>query len=147
NRFSNRVSIKGAVFRPGDFELKPGMSLKQLIDIAGGLREDAFADRGVILRQNDDLTLSSKAFVVKDVVTGKENVALKREDVVTISSIFDLRDALIVNLEGAVRNPGAFVYDDSLTVKDLILRGGGLTEWANPKSLEISRRIKSPDIK
>lgn len=147
NRFANRVSIKGAVFRPGDFELKPGMTLKQLIEMAGGLREDAFADRGLILRQNGDLTLSSKAFLVKDVVAGRENLLLKREDVVSISSILDLRDALTVNIGGAVRSPGIFSYSDSLTLKDLILKGGGFSETANPGSVEISRRIVNPDIK
>ena len=147
SRFSNRVSIKGAVYRPGDFELKPGMTLKQLIEIAGGLREDAFTDRGIISRQNDDLTLASKAFVVRDVMIGTEIVSLKREDVVSITSILNLRDALTVSLDGSVRNPGTYAYSDSLTLKDLILKGGGLSETANPKSVEISRRVINPDIK
>lgn len=147
NRFSNRVTLKGAVMRPGDFELKPGMSLKQLIETAGGLREDAFAERGLILRQNDDLTLSTRAFVVKDILNGKEIVPLKKEDVISITSILDLRDALTVSLEGAVRNGGTFPFSDSITVKDLILKGGGFSESANPKTVEISRRIKKPDIR
>jgi protein involved in polysaccharide export with SLBB domain len=147
NRFSNRVTLKGAVLRPGDFELKPGMSLKQLLETAGGLRPDAFTERGLILRQNDDLTLSSKSFVVRDILSGKETVLLKREDVISISSILDLRDALTVDIEGAVRKPGTYAFSDSLTIKDLVLKGGGFSETANPTTVEISRRIKNPDIK
>lgn len=146
-RFQNRVTIKGAVMRPGNFELKEGMNLQQLLQAAGGLREDAFTDRGLILRQNDDLTLSSKSFSVNDILSGKQEVLLKREDVVTISSILELKDAFTVNIEGAVRFPGTFAYSDNMTVKDLILKGGGFSESANPKAVEISRRIKNPDIR
>ncbi|CAN5453981.1 SLBB domain-containing protein [soil metagenome] len=146
NRFTNRVTIKGAVLRPGDFELKPGMTLQQLIENAGGLRPDAYTDRGFIQRQNDDLTFSSKSFVVRDVVNGTEAVPLKKEDVISVSSILELKDALTVNIEGAVRTPGTFSYSDSFTLKDLILKGGGFSETANPKAVEISRRIKNPDI-
>ncbi|MES2646938.1 MAG: SLBB domain-containing protein [Bacteroidota bacterium] len=146
NRFSNRVTVEGAILRPGDFELKPGMTLKQLLEIAGGLREDAFTERGLIKRQKNDLTYTTKSFVVRDVISGKENVLLNREDVVSITSILDLRDELLVNLGGSVRNPGDFNYTDSLTLKDLILKGGGFLETANTASVEISRRIKNPDI-
>lgn len=146
SRFANRITIEGAVMRPGDYELKPGMQLKDLVEMAGGLREDAFGDRGLIRRQNPDLTLSGRSFSVRAVMGGNEIVPLKREDLVTISSILDLKDAPVVNIEGAVRNGGTFNYYEGLTVKDLILKAGGFNEAANNSSVEISRRIKNPDL-
>jgi protein involved in polysaccharide export with SLBB domain len=145
NRFRNRVSITGAVLRPGDYELKAGMGLKELIELAGGLREDAFGDRGLIRRQNPDMTLASRSFVVSNVISGKENVPLEKEDLISISSILDLKDAPTVNIEGAVRNGGTFTYAQGITVKDLILKSGGFTESANISSIEVSRRIKNSD--
>lgn len=147
NRFRNRVTIEGAVFRPGDYELKSGMTLKDLLEMAGGLRPDAFTQRGLIRRQNPDLTLASRSFVLSDVVSGKEMVPLSREDIVTISSILELKDAPTVNIEGAIRNGGTFPYAAGLTVKDLILKAGGFLESANISSIEVSKRVKNPDPK
>jgi len=145
-KFNNRISIKGAVNRPGDFELKPGMTLQDLLLTSGGIREDAFKDRGLILRQNPDKTLSSKSFVLTDVLSGREVIPLQKEDVVTITSIFDLKDAPTVNLAGAVRNNGIYSYTPGLTIKDLVLKGGGFTEDASPSSIEISRNISNADV-
>jgi protein involved in polysaccharide export with SLBB domain len=146
-KFTNRVTIGGAVFRPGDFELKQGMTLKELVETAGGLRPDAFLDRGLILRQNPDLTLASKSFEVRNILSGNENIFLQKEDVVTIASILDMKDASTVNIDGAVRRGGTFAYTKGLTVKDLVLKGGGFAENANISGIEISRRIQNPDIK
>jgi protein involved in polysaccharide export with SLBB domain len=146
SRFINRVSLKGAVMRPGNFELKPGMTLKQLIEEAGGVRPDAFLARGFVSRLDDDFTQSSISFGVKTVMSGEENVLLKREDVVSISSLFDLKDVLTINIEGEVRKPGIYVFSENLMLKDLVLQAGGLTEAANFKNVEIFRRIKNPDV-
>lgn len=146
NRYLNRVSVAGAVMRPGDFELKPGMKLKDLIELAGGVREDAYLDRAIISRLNEDLTASTVSFTVKDVITGKTDVTLKKEDAIRISSIFDLKDQQTLTIEGEVRNPGSFAYSQKITLRDLILKAGNFTEAANPKMVEISRRIKNTDV-
>lgn len=147
SRFSNRVILEGAVFRPGQYELKPGMTLADLLETAGGVREDAFPERGIITRLNNDLTISTTAFVLRDVLQGSQTVPLKREDVINIPSILDLRDARTVNIEGAVRAPGTYYFSENLTLKDLVLKAGGFTETANPKTVEVSRRIRNPDIR
>lgn len=146
NRYLNRVSISGAVMRPGDFELKASMKLLDLIELAGGAREDAYFDRAIISRVNDDLTSSTLSFAVKDILSGKTDLPLKREDAVKISSIFELKDQQTLTIEGEVRNPGSFAYSQKITLRDLILKAGNFTESANPKTIEISRRIKNTDV-
>jgi protein involved in polysaccharide export with SLBB domain len=146
SRFANRVQISGAVFRPGIFELDSGLSLKGLLKKADGVKEDAFLNRGYILRLNADNTSSFLSFNVEKVLKGTEaDIPLQREDQVTISSIFDLRDEYSVAVRGEVRRPGTFKYAENLTVESAIQMAGGFKEGATSKRVEISRRIKGVD--
>jgi len=146
NRYENRVTINGAVFRPGHYELQKGLTVSQLIKKAAGLKEDAFTGRGSIIRLKADNSTEQISFSVQDVInnTGTD-IALQREDVVTISSIFDLRGQYRVSIKGEVRKPGEFVYADSMKVADLIIRAGGFTEGASAKRIEVSRRVFDSD--
>jgi len=145
-RFENRVTIIGAVFRPGQFELEKGLTLSQLIAKAAGLKEDAFASRGYITRLKPDNTIESISFDPKAIV-GKTttDIPLQREDVITIRSIFDLRDNYKVTINGEVRKGGEFAYADNMTVEDLIIQAGGFSEGASSKRIEIARRVNNSD--
>jgi protein involved in polysaccharide export with SLBB domain len=100
DRYENRVVIQGAVFRPGQFELKNGFTLSQLIKNAGGLTEDAFTGRGSITRLNPDNTNQQVSFNVQDVLSKPSaDIILQREDIVTITSIFDLRDKYKITIK------------------------------------------------
>lgn len=144
DRFKNRVVVNGAVQRPGDYELEKGLTLSKLIAKADGLREDAFMSRGLIIRLKPDNTTESVSFNVQEVVNKTTaDILLQREDIVSIASIFDLRDAYNVTVKGAVRRPGNFAYADSLTVEDLIIKAGGLAEGASTRRIEVSRRINN----
>lgn len=146
NRYENRVHIEGAVFRPGDFELDKGLTVSQLIQKADGLKEDAFTGRGNIIRLNPDNTTQLIAFNVLDVMNkATADIALQREDIVQITSIFDLRDSYVVNIKGEVRLPGQFAYAENMSVQDLIIKAGGFTEGASPKRIEVARRIDNAD--
>lgn len=145
-RFANRVEIKGAVFRPGQYELENGLTLKQLIQKADGLKEDAFLNRGYISRLNSDNSLALLSFDVDKVLKGEEqDIPLKREDKVTISSIFDLRDEYRVDIKGEVRFPGTFVYAEGMNLQSLIQMAGGFRQGATPSRIEIARRIQNSD--
>jgi protein involved in polysaccharide export with SLBB domain len=145
-RFENRVSINGAVFRPGQFELEKGLTLSQLIAKAAGLKEDVFASRGYIKRLKPDNTTESIPFDTKGIVTKTSaDIPLQREDIVTIPSIFDLRDNYKVTINGEVRKGGDFAYADNMTVEDLIIQAGGFSEGASSKRIEIARRINNSD--
>lgn len=142
NRFSNRIELRGAVMRPGEYELTPGMTLKELILKAEGLREDAYKIRGSISRLQDDFQPQSLSFDVAGVLDGTQpDILLKREDSVSIVSLFDLRSRYEVNIIGEVRKPGLYEFQDSISLKDLIFQSGGFTEGATPKRIEVARRI------
>jgi protein involved in polysaccharide export with SLBB domain len=146
NRFSNRVSINGAVYRPGEYELKDGMTLKQLIASADGLREDAFAGRATLHRLKADLSPELVSFDVEKLLSGQqEDIPLHREDRINIYSKFDLKEGYFIDIQGEVLNPGTVLYEEGITVQDLILQAGGLKEGASVKRIEISRRIKDAD--
>ncbi|WP_316786211.1 SLBB domain-containing protein [Pedobacter frigiditerrae] len=146
DRFQNRVEIIGAVFRPGIFELKNGLTLKALIAKAEGLKEDAFLNRGYINRLNTDNTQALIPFDLQKVMAGTESdITLQREDKITINSLFDLRDEYIVNIQGEVRSPGTFDYADNMTLESVIQMAGGFKEGATPNRIEVSRRVKNSD--
>ncbi len=143
DRFANRVTIKGALFREGAFELEKGLTLSGLISKAEGLREDAFLNRGYIVRKKEDLSTEVISFDPAAIVNGTaKDIPLKREDIVTIPSIFDLKEAYKLTIDGEVRAPGVYDFAEGTTLEDLILRAGGFTESATGKRVDISRRIR-----
>jgi len=145
-RFENRVEILGAVFRPGVYALEPGLTLSGLIQKADGIKEDAFLSRGYINRLNPDKTQFFVSFDVAKILSGQEkDILLTREDKVTISSIFDLREEYTVTIQGEVRAPGTFAYGENIALEDVIQMAGGLKEGASPNRIEVSRRIKDAD--
>ncbi|WP_179415492.1 SLBB domain-containing protein [Mucilaginibacter sp. E4BP6] len=145
NRYENRVTITGAVFKPGEYELQKGLTLYQLITNAAGLTEDAFTDRGTITRLKPDNTTEIISFNLKDIENKVTDIPLQREDVVSISSIWDLRDNYTVTINGEVRRPGRFAFADNMKVEDLILKAGGFAEGASTKRIEVARRISNSD--
>jgi protein involved in polysaccharide export with SLBB domain len=137
DRYTNRIKITGAVFREGTYELSPGMTVGDLIKKADGLREDAFKNRGQIFRLKDNLSKEIVSFSPES----NTGIVLKREDSIVIKSILELRDDYYISVQGEVRVPGFYEYNDSLTLKDLILQSGGLTDAAYPQKIEVARLI------
>lgn len=143
-RFENRIRIEGAVFRPGQYELESGLTLKSLISKAEGLKEDAFLPRAFITRLKSDNNLELVPFNPGKIMNGSDpDVILRREDVVTISSIFDLKDEYNVSIEGEVRNPGQFPFAENMNLEDLIIKAGGLNEGASVTRIEVARRVNN----
>ena len=146
-RYENRISIAGAVYRPGDYQLTKGLKLSGLIKKAEGLKEEAFLERGVITRKKEDLSLEAISFSVRDVVNGKSDVVLQREDRVQISSVFDLREARTVEIVGEVQFPGTYAWAESMKIADLIFQAGGFLENAEVSSVEVSRVLDYNETK
>jgi len=146
-RFANRVSILGAVFRPGLYGMEPGMTLKQLLEQADGVREDAFLERGIINRLRADNSAELINFNVREVLAGTAtDIPLKREDKIEIASIFDLRDEYKFTVQGEVRLPGDFPFASNATLGDLIQKAGGLNESAKNARIEIARRLNNREV-
>ncbi|MBX2951471.1 MAG: SLBB domain-containing protein [Leadbetterella sp.] len=146
DRFENRVKLDGAVFRPGFYELTPGLTFLSLIKKAEGLKEDAFLNRAYITRLLPDNRLELISVDIAGIMSGAQpDIPLKREDVISIASVFDLKEEQTVTIDGDVRNPGAFAFVKNMSLEELIIKAGGLRESANPYRIEVARRIISED--
>lgn len=147
NRFANRVQIKGAVFREGNYALTEGLTLVQLINNAEGIRGEANLERASILRTNEDLTTEVLSVNLRNILNSSQpDIALQREDVVRVSSIYDLKEEIYVKVTGEVRNPGTYPFSSEMSVEDLIVLAGGLHESANINDIEIARRLVNPEV-
>jgi protein involved in polysaccharide export with SLBB domain len=147
NRYDNKVTISGAVYRPGTYELEKGFTLAKLIAKADGLKEDAFKERGVIVRINDtDLTKKIIPFSVQDVAAKKlSDVLLQKNDEVIIGEAEAYKEKYTLTLEGEVKKPGIFPYFQGITLNDLLFLAEGVTDAAAINNIEIARRVKSDD--
>ncbi len=153
DRFENLVSIEGAIFRPGEYSLDSNPSLMSLINSAEGLKEESLRGRITIIRTNEDLSISSISVNLTDMASGKvSDQALKRQDRVIVPSIFDLTETSFVKIQGAINNAGAnegveVPFIKNMTIQDLIVQVGGLTEAASLSKVEIVRRKRNVDPK
>jgi protein involved in polysaccharide export with SLBB domain len=145
NRYANRVSIKGAVFRGGEFALTEGLTLSGLIKKADGLKEDAYLPKATLFRQSEDLTPTVQSIDLQKVLKGEGDLILKKEDVLEVYSKFEIREAFTLSINGAVIKPATFQFSENMHVKDLIYMAGGLKENAG-KDIEIARRKKDANI-
>lgn len=141
DEFENRVTIDGAVYRPGEYEWNAGMSLFGLIQKAENLKKDAFLSRGMIIRENADKTTTNIPFDVNEIMSRKTDILLQPEDMVMIKSHFDLREQPYITVSGEVLNPGEFLFSDSLTLSDAIFLANGFTEGADSTFIEVARRL------
>jgi protein involved in polysaccharide export with SLBB domain len=147
DRYSNRVQIKGAVYREGTFALSEGLTLSKLIENAEGLRGDAYLKQASILRTKSDLSTQMIQVNLEQILNGTApDLPLQREDVVRISSIYDIQNERYVQVLGEVMRPGVYPYSESMTVEDLLIQAGGFQESANPSDIEIARRLEDSDL-
>ncbi|MBA4277231.1 SLBB domain-containing protein [Flavobacterium sp.] len=147
NRFENRIKIEGAVFRPDTYSFYEGMRISDLIAQADGLKEDAYADRATIVRLKPDLTTEAVNVNLSKVLAGDAaaNISLQKEDIVTVYSILDFREEYKITVDGEIKKPGVYDYQDNLTLNDLLVQAGGLTGSAS-KRVEVARMIQSDEI-
>lgn len=146
DKFSNRVSVAGAVFRPGDYALTQKIgTVKQLINIAEGITEDAFLNRVILYREKEDLTQEMLAIDLGKLLRGEiEDISLRKNDRLYIPSRNSLREAYQVTIHGAVKNPQTFPYVENMTLEDAVIYAGGLLEAASEMRIDVARRIKDP---
>jgi protein involved in polysaccharide export with SLBB domain len=103
DRFDNKITVIGEVFRPGDFAVEGNESLLKIISRAGGLKEDAFLDRILVERINEDLSRTNLSVNLKEVILdNSKDIKLKREDKISIFSILDLREKYTVTIHGEI---------------------------------------------
>ena len=140
NLFENRVSIDGAVYRPGTYALEENMKLSALLTKAGGLVPNYFSERGLIVRLDDQLYPTTIPFNVNDVISGTNDPILKKEDQVMIRDIFSIGERKTIRILGEVMKPEEYSFYRNMTLKDLIFLAGGMKEAASESYIEVARR-------
>ncbi len=144
NRIANKVSVGGAVFRPGEYALAKNATVGQLIKNAEGLREDAFLNRATIRRLRDNLDPELISVDLGKLLRNEvPDLVLRQGDSLHINTVHDLRQKRTVSIRGAVNQAGTFEFADSMTVANLVVMGGGFSEAATASRMEIARRIKN----
>ena len=144
DRYDNRVTIEGAVYRGGNYALSNQIStVKELIEAAGGLRDNAFLNRAIIYREKPDWTSEMVTIDLGGLMNGSvADIALQKNDRVVITTIEGMRQEQTVTIYGAVGEPGTYDYAENMTIEDLLVDAGGLLESASTVNVSISRRIK-----
>lgn len=139
----NFATVTGNVQRPGDYELKPGMSAKDLIEKAEGLRHGSYLERAEISRFKDDRTREIIPLNLGNLLRGDEgaNPLLKEWDVLTVYSKSDVRQPAFIEVAGAVNRPGQYELTENMHLSDLIFRAGGLRQTASLKNAELFRIV------
>lgn len=146
DRYTNRVEVQGAVFRPGMYAISSNMqTIGQLISTAEGLTEDAYRGRALLYREGPELQLQVMAVDLNNILNGTEpDIALRPNDMLVISSIQELESKGALTINGQVLDPGSYPYAENTTVEDLIIQAGGLLEGASTARVDIARRIIDP---
>lgn len=146
DRYENKLEIRGAVYRPGIYQLCDNIStVSQLIAKADGLTGDAFTNRAILHREKEDLTLEVIPLDIRSILNGTvPDVVLQKNDALYIPSIHDLQDMGFITVSGEVARPGDYVFADNTTLEDIIIQAGGLLESASMVKVDVSRRVKDP---
>ena len=145
-RYSNMVEIRGAVFRPGMYQLGSEISsVRSLIEHAEGVTEDAFTAHAVMHRMKANRSLEVLQIDIDGIMSGKvADIPLKNEDVLYVPSNKELQEDMTLAIHGEVMYPGIYQYADNETLEDLVLQAGGLKETASIMKVDVSRRIVNP---
>lgn len=147
NRYQNTVEVKGAVFRPGMYQVGGQIcTIKALIEAADGLTESAIGQHAVMHRMKKDRTLEVKSVDIIGILEGNvPDIELKNEDVIYVGSREEEKEDQTITIHGEVNYPGVYKFASNETIEDLVLQAGGLTNAASLAKVDVSRRIIEPN--
>ena len=145
--YTNKVTISGEVLRPGNFELTPNMTLQDLFAKTKGITPEAFVERGLLVRTYEDATQENIPFSVAEVIAGTTGIPLQNKDEIKVFNKNNLREARVVQINGAVNTPGSIPFVEKMQIEDVIALSDGLKESADATQVSVSRRLKDRSYK
>lgn len=140
NRYANRAVVTGSVNYPGPYGINDLPTLKDLLSVAK-IKENAYIDRAVLVRRDEQYKLNMLNFNIADVLKGKTNMDLKRDDSIHIYNLEEIKEKYTVKIDGEVNTPGDYDFIENMKVKDLILMANGYKQGASLQKIEIGRRL------
>ena len=146
DKFGNRIVISGSILRPGPYELEPGLTVKSLVEKAGGFTRDAYTKRIVIFRYLKNKMPTTVSVNLDSISEPERDITLIKDDSVAVYSIFEFHDNNYVSIEGNIRKPGKILWRENLSLRDLLLSAGGISDSGDSSTIEISRRIKNVNV-
>jgi protein involved in polysaccharide export with SLBB domain len=146
DKYANMVEVTGSVYRPGKYAIGEQIrTVGDLIKVAQGATGDAYLQRALLYRENEDLTRSMQSFSLDALLSGQiADIELRKNDLLHIPSVLSLESDFTVYIGGEVRHPDSYPYAENMTIEDIILRAGGLTEAASTARVDVYRRLKDP---
>jgi protein involved in polysaccharide export with SLBB domain len=146
DRYENMVEIKGAVWRPGKYELGNKVnSVRSLIESAEGLTEEAMTSRAIMRRMKPNRTQEVISIDLEGILNGSvADMSLENEDVLFIPTLAEHQNLRTLTITGEVIFPGVYEYADNMTLEDFILQAGGLTDHASATKIDVNRRLRDP---
>ena len=141
DKFNNKVTVSGSVYRPGAYSLETTKSIKDLIRLASGLKPDAYQERALLFRLEANDRKSVLKLNLKSILEGEsEDLLLQSDDELVIKSIFELEEETSVTINGSVQNPGSFPFREGIKLEDLLFLAGGLSSDAYKERIIIYRK-------
>jgi protein involved in polysaccharide export with SLBB domain len=144
NRYKNRIQVVGSVQQEGDYEFIENLRIDKLVELAGGLKPEAFTNRAILYRTEKNMNQISVNIDLSRALKGDtvNNILLQKEDLLVVSNMYDLHENYFVSIEGEVNKPGIYPYTKGITLKQLILESKGFNDAASGTAIEIIRRNK-----
>jgi protein involved in polysaccharide export with SLBB domain len=146
DEFSNRIVITGSVLRAGPYELTPGLTIDSLIKRAGGFTRDAYTKRVSIFRYLKNKMPTMVSVDLDSLSKSNKDILLVKDDSIAVHSIFEFQDSNYITIEGNVRKPGNLPWRENLSLRDVLLASGGISESGDSTNIEISRRVKNANV-
>ena len=145
DRYENTITIRGAVFHPGRYDLDGTTTVRSLIERSGGLTEEAFSAHAMLYRMKSDRTRRVISIDVDALMAGTiADIALENEDDIYIPYRLETMSKRTLTIHGEVQFPGTYEYAEHQTIEDFIVQAGGLTDAASTVKIDVSRRILDP---
>ena len=146
NRYKNMVEVKGAVYRQGMYHLGDKVTgVRSLIEMASGLTEEAMTTRAVLRRMKPNRTQQVISIDLDGILNGRvADVPLQNEDILYIPTLAEHQNLRTLTIDGEVIFPGIYEYAENMTIEDLILQAGGLTDAASTAKIDVTRQLRDP---
>ncbi len=145
DKYTNKVSIDGAIYLPGNYSIEGSPNLKSLLTSAQGLKDDALLSRALVYRFREGKEKEVLSVNLSNILSGKEKFEFEANDRVQVFSKSIIENEEFVEIRGEINTTGSntdgrFVFFEGMRVSDLILLSGGIKKNGDLFSINIFKQ-------